>query len=353
MKNFKKFIAVALAVFVSVFMLAVSAFASDTDSLVRMDDGTWNYMENGEHNTDYTGLVKYYDTYYYVENGVLDWSYTGPTEYNGTTYFVTNSTLDENYSSLVLVDGVWHYVENGVYSNDYSGLTLYYGTWYYVEDGVLNWDYTGLTLYYGTWYYLEEGFLNWNYYGLTNYYGTYYGVEGGILDWNFSGALRYGTSLYYVRNGVFDSSFNGEAEYCTGKIYNFKDGVSVDYDGYVADAAQLLALIEHVEDKKGNTVTLASAQGIPDMGSYGGVVVTVNVKYKDGTEEKFSVAAAKSYFETSELPGVREDIGDGSLFVTGQISGDYETDNSVKLSNDAVSDYFDGIESFWVLNISE
>ena len=145
MKNFKKFIAVALAVFVSVFMLAVSAFASDTDSLVRMDDGTWNYMENGEHNTDYTGLVKYYDTYYYVENGVLDWSYTGPTEYNGTTYFVTNSTLDENYSSLVLVDGVWHYVENGVYSNDYSGLTLYYGTWYYVEDGVLNWDYTGLT----------------------------------------------------------------------------------------------------------------------------------------------------------------------------------------------------------------
>ena len=107
-------------------MLAVSAFASDTDSLVRMDDGTWNYMENGEHNTDYTGLVKYYDTYYYVENGVLDWSYTGPTEYNGTTYFVTNSTLDENYSSLVLVDGVWHYVENGVYSNDYSGLTLYY-----------------------------------------------------------------------------------------------------------------------------------------------------------------------------------------------------------------------------------
>ena len=89
------------------------------------------------------------------------------------------------------------------------------------------------------------------------------------------------------------------------------------------------------------------------MGSYGGVVVTVNVKYKVGTEEKFSVAAAKSYFETSELPGVREDIGDGSLFVTGQISGDYETDNSVKLSNDAVSDYFDGIESFWVLNISE
>ena len=89
------------------------------------------------------------------------------------------------------------------------------------------------------------------------------------------------------------------------------------------------------------------------MGYYGGVVVTVNVKHKDGTEEKLSVAATKSYFETSELLGVRENIGDGSLFVTEQISGDYEMDNSVKMSNDAVSDYFDGIESFWVLNKSE
>lgn len=270
---------------------------------------------------------------YYVKDGVLHWDFSG---------FVIDD--DENLFR----------VENGAVDRSLNGLYNYYDhDWCYLVDGQVVSSYTGLFNYYGTWYYLEEGFLNWNYYGLTNYYGTYYGVEGGILDWNFSGALRYGTSLYYVRNGVFDSSFNGEAEYCTGKIYNFKDGVSVDYDGYVADAAQLLALIEHVEDEKGNTVTLASAQGIPDMGSYGGVVVTVNVKYKDGTEEKFSVAAAKSYFETSELPGVREDIGDGSLFVTGQISGDYEMDNSVKLSNDAVSDYFDGIESFWVLNISE
>ena len=484
----------------------VKAAPFNTTTLIVTKDGTWLYMENGKHNTDYTGLVNYYNTWYYVENGVLDWSYTGPTEYDGTTYFVTNSTLDENYSSLVLVDGVWHYVENGVYSNDYTGLTLYYGTWYYVENGVLNWDYTGLTLYYGTWYYvengvlnwnytgsteyygttyyvingildwdysslvyvdgvwhyvekgvysndytgltlyygtwyyvedgildwefegltdyygtlyyvkdgvlhwdfsgfvvdedynifyvengavdrslnglynyydhnwcyladgqvvssytglfnyygtwyyLEEGFLNWYYYGLTNYYGTYYGVEGGILDWNFTGALRYGTSLYYVSNGVFDSSFNGEAEYCTGKIYNFKDGVSVDYDGYVADAAQLVKLIVYCELKDDTEIEIISAQGLPDFGPYGGVAVTFSVKHNDGTEDYRTYIATKSYFETPEFLGVRENIGDGTLFVTERISCDFETENSVSLTLDDVVNYFNGINTYYVLN---
>ena len=88
MKNFKKFIAVALAVFVSVFMLAVSAFASDTDSLVRMDDGTWNYMENGEHNTDYTGLVKYYETIFNLAVR------------NNNLYDMLSASLYENKNSL-------------------------------------------------------------------------------------------------------------------------------------------------------------------------------------------------------------------------------------------------------------
>ena len=79
MKNFKKLIAVVLTVILSLSVMSVVAFASTTDSLKRTDDGTWLYMENGEHNADYTGLVKYYDTWYYVENGVLNWDYTGPT----------------------------------------------------------------------------------------------------------------------------------------------------------------------------------------------------------------------------------------------------------------------------------
>lgn len=104
MKKFKKLIAVALAVILSLSVMSVVAFASTTDSLKRTADGTWLYMENGEHNAYYTGLVKYYDTWYYVENGVLNWNYTG--------------------------------------------LTKYYDTWYFVGNGVLNWDYTGLTKYY-------------------------------------------------------------------------------------------------------------------------------------------------------------------------------------------------------------
>ena len=269
---------------------------------------------------------------YYVKDGVLDWGFSG--------FVIDTDDVDNIY-----------YVENGAVDRSLNGLYNYYGNnWCYLVDGLVDSSYNGLFNYYGTWYYLENGFLNWNYYGLTNYYGTYYGVEGGILDWNYSGALRYGASLYYVRNGVFDSSFNGEAEYCTGKIYNFKDGVSVDYDGYVADAAQLVKLIVYCELNDDTEVEIFSAQGLPDLGPYGGVAVTFSIKHNDGTEDYRTYIVTKSYFETPKFLGVRENIGDGTLFVTERISGDLETENSVGLTLDDVINYFNGINTYYVLN---
>ena len=117
-------------------------------------------MEWGRLKWDYTGLSKYYDTWYYVEQGRLNWDYTGLTKYYDT----------------------WYYVEQGRLKWDYTGLTKYYDTWYYVEQGRLKWDYTGLTKYYDTWYYVEQGRLNWDYTGITAYEGMQYYVEGGIVD---------------------------------------------------------------------------------------------------------------------------------------------------------------------------
>ncbi len=57
MKKFKKLIAVILTVILSLSVMSVVSFASTTDSLKRTDDGTWLYMENGEHNADYTYLL--------------------------------------------------------------------------------------------------------------------------------------------------------------------------------------------------------------------------------------------------------------------------------------------------------
>lgn len=304
MKKFKKLIAVILTVILSLSVMSVVSFASTTDSLKRTDDGTWLYMENGEHNADYTGLVKYYDTWYYVENGVLNWNYTGPTEYYGTTYYVIKGILEWDYSSLVYVDDVWHYVENGVYSNDYTGLTKYYGTWYYVEDGVLNWDYTGLTKYYDTWYY----------------------VENGVLDWNYK----------------------GKAMYCTGKTYTFRNGAAIDYDGYVADAAQALALIKYYEAKAGNTVTLVEAEGMPDD-VYNGVAVKVKIRSNDGSEEYYTAITFKNFRQYTNLTGIMENEGDGYLYVI-VVAGNHNEDNSVVLSNDAILAYLDGMDSFALLN---
>ena len=108
MKNtYQKILAIILLLSVLLGAFSTASFASEKDSL-KKEGNTWYYMQGGEKDSSYTGLVKYYDTWYYVKEGVLDWSYTG--------------------------------------------LTKYYDTWYYVENGILNWDYTGLTKYYGTWY---------------------------------------------------------------------------------------------------------------------------------------------------------------------------------------------------------
>ena len=281
----------------------VKAAPANTISLKYIGD-KYYYMVSGKNDTSYSGLVNYYGTYYYVENGVLNW--------------------------------------------DYSGLTKYYDTWYYVENSVLNWDYSGLTKYYGTWYYVEEGFLNWDYCSLTNYYGTYYGVVNGVLDWNFSGVLRYGTTLYYVRNGVLDWNYKGKAMYCTGKTYTFRNGAAIDYDGYVADAAQALALIKYYEAKEGNTVTLVEAEGMPDD-VYNGVAVTVKIRSNDGSEEYYTAITFKNFQQYTNLTGIMENEGDGYLYVI-IVAGNHNEDNSVVLSNDAILAYLDGMDSFALLN---
>lgn len=216
MKKFKKLIAVVLTVILSLSVMSVVAFASTTDSLKRTDDGTWLYMENGEHNADYTGLVKYYDTWYYVENGVLDWNY------------------------------------------------------------------------------------------------------------------------------------KGKAMYCTGKTYTFRNGAAVDYDGYVADAAQALALIKYYEAKVGNTVTLVEAEGMPDD-VYNGVAVTVKIRSNDGSEEYYTAITCKNFQQYTNLTGIMENEGDGYLYVI-IVAGNHNEENSVVLSNDAVLAYLDGMDSFALLN---
>ena len=53
-------------------------------------------------NWKYTGLAKYYDTWYYIEKGVLNWNYTGYTDYYGTRYYVEKGVLVWNYSPFNL-----------------------------------------------------------------------------------------------------------------------------------------------------------------------------------------------------------------------------------------------------------
>ncbi len=326
----------------------VKAAPANTISLKYIGD-KYYYMVSGKNDTSYSGLVNYYGKYYYVENGVLNWDYSGLTKYYDTWYYVEDSVLNWNYTGLTKYYDTWYYVEDSVLNWNKNGLYNYYGNeWCYLTNGQIDTSYTGLVNYYGTWYYVEEGFLNWDYCSLTNYYGTYYGVVNGVLDWNFSGVLRYGTTLYYVRNGVLDWNYKGKAMYCTGKTYTFRNGAAIDYDGYVADAAQALALIKYYEAKEGNTVTLVEAEGMPDD-VYNGVAVTVKIRSNDGSEEYYTAITCKNFQQYTNLIGIMENEGDGYLYVI-VVAGNHNEDNSVVLSNDAILAYLDGMDSFALLN---
>ncbi len=245
-------------------------------------------------------------------------------------------------------DGTWLYMENGKHNAYYTGLVKYYDTWYYVENGKLNWNYTGLTKYYDTWYFVGNGVLNWDYTGLTKYYDTWYYVEDSVLNWNYTGLTKYYDTWYYVENGELDWNYKGKAMYCTGKTYTFRNGAAIDYDGYVADAAQALALIKYYEAKEGNTVTLVEAEGMPDD-VYNGVAVTVKIRSNDGSEEYYTAITCKNFQQYTNLIGIMENEGDGYLYVI-VVAGNHNEDNSVVLSNDAILAYLDGMDSFALLN---
>lgn len=140
----------------------------------------------------------------------------------------------------------------------------------------------------------------------------------------------------------------GKAMYCTGKTYTFRNGAAIDYDGYVADAAQALALIKYYEAKEGNTVTLVEAEGMPDD-VYNGVAVTVKIRSNDGSEEYYTAITFKNFQQYTNLTGIMENEGDGYLYVI-IVAGNHNEDNSVVLSNDAILAYLDGMDSFALLN---
>ena len=87
MKNtYQKILAIILLLSVLLGAFSTASFASEKDSL-KKEGNTWYYMQDGEKDSSYTGLVKYYDTWYYVEKGVLNWDYTGTTIFYYSWYF--------------------------------------------------------------------------------------------------------------------------------------------------------------------------------------------------------------------------------------------------------------------------
>ena len=72
-----------------------------------------------------------------------------------------------------------------------------------------------------------------------------------MLAADFFLPLRLLGSFFHVAMKMcIRDSYKGKAMYCTGKTYTFRNGAAIDYDCYVADAAQALALIKYYEAKE-------------------------------------------------------------------------------------------------------
>jgi hypothetical protein len=225
----------------TVYCLSNSTVKAGYTGLCMSEDKTWYYVEKGNLNANYTGLVYYGKDWYYVENGILNWGYNGFTEYYGTTYYVTNgmlvwgkdgavkinetiyclagSTLNKSYTGLCMsADKNWYYVKNGVQDTSYTGLVTHQGLQYYVQDGCLNWGITGFRNIGGVSYYLKNSTVASWFNGIQKIDSTWICFKNGTVDYSYTGLFKGDDVWRYMKNGYEDTSYVGVCDY-NGQTY--------------------------------------------------------------------------------------------------------------------------------------
>lgn len=180
----------------------------DYVGLVKMDDGVWYYVENGEIDYSFTGLWKHTNgIWYYIQNGALDWSFKGLVKHtNGIWYYLQRAQIDWSFNGLVKhTNGIWYYIQKSQINWAYKGLVKHTnGIWYYVQKSQIDWSFEGLVKHTnGIWYYVQKSQINWSYTGLVKHTnGTWYYVQKGQINWNYTGYVTYNGKKYKVVNGV-------------------------------------------------------------------------------------------------------------------------------------------------------
>ena len=201
----------------------IQVLDEDYSGMSQQNDGTWVYSENGNVDTQYTGMASNENGWWYFQDGELDQNYTGMASNEYGWWYYQDGKLDWHYTGMALNQYGWWYYRNGRLDWTYTGEGENdAGTWYY-KNGHVAWGLTGMVLTNKEWRYIRDGRIDTDYTGMAdNQYGWWY-FRNGKLDWHYTGMALNQYGWWYYRNGRLDWTYTGEGENDAGTWY-YKNG---------------------------------------------------------------------------------------------------------------------------------
>ena len=235
----------------------IQVLDEDYSGMSQQNDGTWVYSENGNVDTQYTGMASNENGWWYFNNGAIDWNYTGMAANENGWWYYRNGKIDWNYTgegtcqygtwyyrngripydltSVVWTGSDWRYVRGGQIITDYTGMAANENGWWYFNNGAIDWNYTGMAANENGWWYYRNGKIDWNYTGEgTCQYGTWY-YRNGRIPYDLTSVVWTGSDWRYVRGGQIITDYTGMAANENGWWYFNNGAIDWNYTGMAAN----------------------------------------------------------------------------------------------------------------------
>ena len=213
----------------------IQVLDEDYSGMSQQNDGTWVYSENGNVDTQYTGMASNENGWWYFNNGAIDWNYTGMAANENGWWYYRNGKIDWNYTGEGICQyGTWYY-RNGRIPYDLTSVVWTGSDWRYVRGGQIITDYTGMAANENGWWYFNNGAIDWNYTGMAENENGWWYYRNGKIDWNYTGEGICQSGTWYYQNGRI--SYNLTGVVWTGKQWRYivKGKVMTDFTGTVLD----------------------------------------------------------------------------------------------------------------------
>ena len=188
----------------------IQVLDEDYSGMSQQIDGTWVYSENGNVDTQYTGMASNENGWWYFYNGKLDRNYTGMAANENGWWYFHNGRVDMSYTGEgTCPSGTWYY-RNGQIAYGLTGMVRIGEDWRYIRSGKVITDYTGMGLNSEGWWYFHNGKLDRNYTGMAANENGWWYFHNGRVDMNYTGEGTCPSGTWYYRNGRIAYELTGK-----------------------------------------------------------------------------------------------------------------------------------------------